>query len=315
MSFFKQVVASIGDRAFYRELKTGKTADAVKYFAKLLVVVAVFISLFPIVGGLGLYFWNKDQVEDVQSQIVAAFPEELELRVKDGTVTSNVPEPYAIPLPEEWRMEQRGGGDRQVENLAVIDTTKPIDTADFAAYRTAVIIGRDEIGFASPDDRKIQIHRIDDWDVDVLATRDSFGAFVDRGFQALRGVGAVLLVLSPLFIFSGLFIGSLIYLVFGALIIWLAARLHHVPLTYGESYRYGLHLMTLPVLLSCLLTGLFKIPFVFTIVLFATAYWNLKPAIAAETPGPMGPTPSPAPEAETKPAPVQEQPKVLKDRS
>lgn len=314
MSFFKQVVASIADRPFYRELKTAKTGNAVKYFTKLLVVVAVFISLFPIFGGLGLYFWNKDKVEDVQTQIVAAFPEELELRVKDGTVTSNVPEPYVIPLPKEWSGNERGRGDREIEILAVIDTTKPIDTADFEAYQTAVIIGRDEIGFASPDDRKVQIHRIDDWDVDVVATRDSFRAVVDRSFQALRGVGAVLLVLSPLFIFSGLFIGSLIYLLFGALIIWLAARLHQVPLTYGESYRYGLHLMTLPVLLSCLLTGLFKIPFVFTFVLFATAYWNLKPAIAAGTPGPTGPEPSSTPGAETKPAPVQEQSRVLTDR-
>lgn len=301
MSFFKQVVASIGDRSFYRGLKTGTTRDAVKYFAKLLVVVAVFISLFPIFGGLGLYFWNKDQVENARTQIIQAFPEELELRVKNGVVTSNVPEPYAIPLPVEWRMEQKGGEDRQVENLAVIDTTKSIDTADFAVYRTAMIIGRDEIGFASPDDRKIQIHRIDDWDVDVLATRDSFGAFVDRSFQALRGVGVVFLVLSPLFIFFGLFVWNLLYLVFGAVIIWLAAKLHHTPLTYGESYRYGLHLMTLPVLLSCPITGLFKIPFVFTIVLFATAYWNLKPVIAAETPSPTGSEPSQVPKGEGEP--------------
>ena len=306
MEFMKQVGASIYDRSFYRTLKTGKVSDALKYLTKLVAFVAIIISAIPVYHGAGLYLWNKDQVDVVREQVSALFPAELELRIKNSQVSTNVAEPYAIPLPEAWQETGRGKRGAAPKNLIVIDTSAPISSSDFQTHDTLMIISRDEVGYSDYRENKVQIQKLSGWDINSTMTRDTFAALVDYGFSILYKVGIVLLVLLPFIIFSGLFVWYVVYLIFGALLIYLAAKLRHYPLTYGESYRYGLYLITLPLLLSYLLSPIFHIPFVFSVVLFATAYWLLK----GDTPAslPVNPLPEPEVAPETPKVTESEQP-------
>jgi hypothetical protein len=88
-------------------------------------VVIVLPGAFRFVSVITSQEWRD------QTMIVTRlYPDDLEIRMVDGTVSTNAEEPLAIPFPESWRTQQERPA--MPENLLVIDTTKSIALEDFA---------------------------------------------------------------------------------------------------------------------------------------------------------------------------------------
>jgi hypothetical protein len=71
----------------------------------------------------------------------------------------------------------------------------------------------------------------------------------------------------------------LVYLLFGALLVWLTAKIKGVKISYGKSYQIGMHLMTSVIIITNIFNIIptrFIIPFLFTILLILSAVLNLR---------------------------------------
>jgi hypothetical protein len=284
MKFFQTIKDSIYNPQFYKGIRDQKASVSVKYFAKLAFVIACVVAIIPIVGGVGLLTWKHNEIDNIHSQIRDVFPQELVVDVKNGEVSTNMEEPYAIALPESIKKEISSEGMLYtLNNLLVIDTSKSIEMSDFQMHETLLIVGKHEIGVLNPEKNEMTLRSLEGSAVTYTLNRTSFEIVVDMIWRVVKVIAIIILVLLPFLIFAGIFVGYSAYLVFGALAVWLASNITNQSLTYGQSYKTGLHLITLPLILSFALPPLFHAPFLFTLVLLAVAYVNFKSSVKPES--------------------------------
>lgn len=280
MSFFRTLKRSVYDREFYRAVPGQGFSSAVKYFAILTALLSLAVGIiFSSRVGWSLVY-NSD-VAMFRSQVEGLFPDELVLQFGNGGVSSNVDEPYAIPFPEAWKESADVQSERMPRNLLVINTGKPIEFADFSLYDTAAILSKDHIGFYDVSQEKFEIQNIGGLAKESLTLdKAQYMRLIDTGAYYLKVIIVVLLCFSPLFLFLFLFPVYIVYLLFGAVVVWLAAKARGVRLTYKQAYACGLYLVTLPVLyeiLAALWAPALVFPFDATLILFVLALVNFAP--------------------------------------
>ena len=88
------------------------------------------------------------------------------------------------------------------------------------------------------------------------------------------------------FMFVGIYIAGyamvmlkMVYLLFGALLIWLVAKIKGIKLGYRKSYIVGMQLVTGAIIITSVLSLIstkLTFPFFFSILLIALAFLNLK---------------------------------------
>ncbi len=308
-NFFSTLIKSLYNPEFYQGIPENRTGDAVKYFLGFIFVVAVLFSIMPMVIGLGFFLAAHNEADQGYAQVRGFYPSDLVVKINQGEISINQPEPYLIPTPSSWVNGLSDGGRRssgfRIENLIVFDTAKPIASEDFEADQTLVIVGKNEIGMYDPNKSKVEIYDLKNLGLHENITIDQsmYTGFLDQAWKVLRGVAIFCIVLLPVFLFFGFGIGYAAYLLFGVLFIWLAFHICNRPYTYGQSYKTGLYLLTLPIILNFLFPVVFIIPFSFTLLLAILTWLNFKDPVQgvlvplASTP-PVAPSPiQPTPDA------------------
>lgn len=287
MNFFRDIKNSIYNPAYYQTVRQQSFTSSLKYFAKLSVLVACIASIIPIVGILGVLIFKQDTLVQARMGIINAFPQELSIHVQDGKLSTNVDEPYAIPMPRiirelEQTQEQSQDSAQGMpsgsmpENLVVINTKKPIEIGDFETYHTAAIVSSDYVGIYNQDRGKVELQSLGDIRETHTLDKPMFEILVNKVWKFVFILGMVITALLPFFFFLFFFVGHMVYLVFGALIVWLVLRLMHQRTDYAEAYVLGLHLITLPLLLYALVPFVFFMPLLFTLLLAGITYVNFK---------------------------------------
>ncbi len=267
--------------------------SGVKFYAMLLLIfiaAKVVLALPAVVTFFQTVFseeWHKQQ-----SIITELYPAELVLTVNDGVISTNVSEPYAIALPGEW---QEQNYQETAKNLIVIDTTKPIDTGDFAAKDTILILSKYGFGYHDPAKGEFRIYDLRDknWHENFTLTQSIFSEFVTKVGSMIKWLLFAGCAILPFFLYALFFVLYLIYLLFGAMIVWLGAKLRGHQLTYGQAYSAGFYLLPVPFLYEFISSFVFTepnsgIPFAFTLILLVMTLVNFPkkpatPAIASET--------------------------------
>lgn len=284
MKFLKTIQSSMYDLQFYAEIKKQTLSGAMKYFAQLVFVFACLAAIMPIIFGVGLLTWNQSAVTNFEAQIIQVFPKELSIEAKNGEVTTNVEEPYAIAMPELLKNEFTSSDTTAMppHNIIVINTHKSIELNDFAMQDALVIVGKNEIGFFDVEKNKVDIQSLNNFSTDGPVNQAAFAALLENMWGVARIAAVVILAVLPVLIFGAFFVAYGVYLFFGALLVWLASGLTKKSLTYKESYVAGLHLITLPLIGSFVLPFIFQVPFMFSIVLFVIAYINFNQTVVKD---------------------------------
>lgn len=278
MKWIRIVAKNVYDPTFYREAVRGKAPAPTKYFLCFMVLVAMLTAIPTFIS---FFSWmsRPEGFQSLYDSVIGLYPDDLVLRYQDGHVTSNVEEPYPIAMPESLRDSAITSDGRPFRNLLVIDTTHAIVPEDFTKYDTVAIIG--STAFWTNDPQKgIRVNRFDAAKVDAFTLdKGTVSDFARRLEAFLRPILVVLAILLPVIVFSGLTVGYLAYMLVGALLVLVVGKVRHVDLSYGQSYRIGLRLLTVPVFYG-LLRSLFPVidvPFMFSAILIAFAYINLEP--------------------------------------
>ena len=269
------VIRSIYSPTFYAGVAELAFRRALWYFLALILPLAL-IRAAPFAVGVftelnpGLESWARDAVH--------AYPRELELRIRNGQVSTNVDEPYFIPSSE------RSGK----SNLVVIDTRTPFSAAQYQRYDTYVWLTRDALIIREGERQQMRIIELSQLD-DLTINRRQVTEWMALITPWLAVVGPVLVILAVPALYVA-YLVRLLYLLLAALPILLIAKLVRFPLTYGQSYKVGLFAMTgallveLAVGLSESWLGFRGFPFMFTILTCIVAGVNLYRAGRSSTP-------------------------------
>lgn len=191
------------------------------------------------------------------------YPDHLRIDVVNGRASTNVPEPYFIPLSN--------GEDHH--NLLVIDTRTPFSATQFNRYDTFAWLTADVLHVRGDN----QIRTVDLSQLQEDFTEDFT---VDKSLVEALGdyVRPWLALIGPTLIFGAvvglvaLYWLRLLYLLPAALLIWLVARLFRRPGGYAVAYKTGLYAMTLAFLVEMVVsvtapwTGFGGFPFMFTAI-------------------------------------------------
>lgn len=258
MNFFKNILNSLYSPSFYASIPQKTFGQAISYFLLLILLLTVLKSASPIYNYLSS---GQKQVSNFLNQAINFYPEELKIKIKNGKVSTNVQEPYFIPLTLNL--------DRKTSsvNLAVIDTKTPFSTAQFNKYQTIAIAWITSDSVVTRDDKgQIRIYdlaqvsdlTINKQLVDTLLTK------ITPWFKLITPL-VVTGILFGFFLLNAL---RLIYLLILAILVLLLTKIIKKPLSWRNSYKVGLYAMTLGFFVEIAL-GWFRLsgfPFMFTLI-------------------------------------------------
>ena len=231
----------------------------------------------------------SDFFKNVSPTVLDYFPDELEIVVKDGLASTNVPEPYFLEMPFgvpeniEMKPDIRS---YKIKNLLVIDTRSDEATLEeFKSYNTLVLLNQKTL--MHYDENQVVIQS--------LAAIPNFKLDKEVISSLLAKIVPYFRFVKPLFIifvfggyFSFVFFGRMLYLLFAALLIWIIAKVKKVDIGYKKAYQLGLHLLTAGILYQIifgLILNISKSPLLFIGLILILAIVNLRPArVLTETP-------------------------------
>ncbi len=289
------VYASVYSPAFYKALLLKPLSWSIKYFFSFTLVLAVISTA---VAGWQAVPAVNSFLNNLAPTILKYYPENLEIVIKDGEASSNVPEPYVIQLPPElissWN--KAANPNPVPENLLVINTeTRLVDWKEFQNYKALALLSKDAIVFM---DRNGGV-RIQPLTAvpNTTINKKEIASMLD-GVKPFAKFAAPILVL---IIFIGVYSVlsfKLIYLFAAALLIWLiATKFKKLDVGYKKAYQVGLHAMTAALLFEMFLRIFLgvRVPFLFTIITLVVAWFNLSfKEIEANPPAALDSNPPPA---------------------
>ena len=272
MKLLNTIKSSIYDRAFYRGLLQKPFKSSLGYFFSLVVLLSLISS---VVFSFSAVPAAHSFLNSLGGKILDYYPDGLEVTIKDGHASTNVEEPYRLPIPDEMKhagnfTEENTGA----ENLLVIDTKAEFTVAQFESQKTLALLTRNE--FIYKDKSQIRIQSLDRVP-NTTITKELISQFVGKAQPVLNFIVFFL----PVLIFLGLgllYSGLLTYLLFGALLVWLVAKIKKIKISYGKAYQIALHAATAGILVDWLIFTFVPgahIPLVFTVLLVLVAWCNL----------------------------------------
>lgn len=283
MNIFKKMGKSIYGPELYQDLKTVSTGSALKYYFKLALILSAVSGVilgFILVANVKTYL-----TEEAVSGIVSVYPAELNLKIANGEFSTNVKEPYFIPMPKDWQVSQASSSDDKIENLAVIDTSVDKFSSNILAEnKTALFITKNSI--LSYEDGSLKVTSFSGQkNLKYELNREGISWMVNKVMPMIRP----LVYLIPVFVFVGIFSTytfGLLPLFLLALLVWLVLITKKQDNGYMQAYRVTLHAVTLVYILQLiisLVSGNINW-FWTTLITILVVIVNIKKGIVLETP-------------------------------
>lgn len=266
---------SIYNPQYYSEVLTKRFSYSLKHYFLFSLCLSLILSAYFFVSFVGEIKMFADNIE---SKITNYYPEELKIEIKDGKASSNVPEPYFLKMPSEMKSEK----DPNFQNFLVIDTKGQFSMDKFNSYQTASLLTEDFLVYYN-DKKGITIQPLKDIPNFVL-DRKNLEFYANKIKPFLKLIYPLSFIAIFLANLSALLFW-LVYLLFAALLVWLAAKIKGMKIGYLNSYKLGIHLLTLGILINFaakLFHASVPIPFFFTILLIVLAFLNIKKPVAVQ---------------------------------
>lgn len=271
----KQLFLSIRDSvynpAFYQELLSKSLGYSWKYYSAFALLVVIFLT---IISSVPLVATANKTIREFPQKFFAYYPDGFEFTIANGVLTTNSIEPYMLPVPYPFRDLAKEDG---VSSLAVFDTVTPFSIEQFNAYQTLVWVGAKQFAYRDKN-TSVRVQQFEP------KTNVTINELTLRGMESAvspyyRFIGPIIVLV----IFLGMLVAfgvNFIYLILGAVFIFILLRVMKRGVSYGACYRIGLHAMTLPILVQVVLAvtplALRGLPFVSTLLMLVVVYLNFR---------------------------------------
>lgn len=268
MEFLHTIKNSAYNPSFYRELMVKPVKSSVAFYIKLAAILTLILTVLFIPG---LLFLAR---LDTYQKIANYYPQDLQIVVNQGLITSNVQEPYYIASPF---------GSNTAKNLVVIDTKTDFSATQFDTYKTTAIIKKDMIAIRDGNNGQIKITQASQIP-NLTLNKQIVNNWTMKLYSWSKYVLLVLVILLMILYFA-FYAFKLVYLFFAALGVWLIAIVMKRSMTYMKAYQIALHAMLIPLILEllALISGIRLPIFFFSIILWIIAGLNMRDLPAGPT--------------------------------
>ncbi|KKP87052.1 MAG: hypothetical protein UR89_C0008G0024 [Candidatus Roizmanbacteria bacterium GW2011_GWA2_35_8] len=235
--------------AYYNDIVKAKFSFSLKYLWFLMFLILVVKSF----GYGASYIKNRPHIKPGVDKFVIEvsnfYPSELELRIRQGELSTNAKEPYIFDLERKMPSDK---------HLIVIDTKGSID--NYPSYNTYVLATRKAIIYPSKSQSnrmETSIFYFKDIENNLTFNRNSFDRIINMAkpytlkatFYADIFI-ALAIVTGPIFLSIFTLFGIIFGLLFLNFIVWIFNLLAKKGLSYSTLYRLSMHGVSLPILLS-----------------------------------------------------------------
>lgn len=283
VTFFTVFRKSFTSPPYYRDILNAPFSYSLKFFYFYFLLYAIIGTAFLIPGITPL----KNSVQFFPSKLEAVYPPDLEIKIAGGEVTTNVQEPYYLPLKNFAKIfsenDAWGVSNSEFENLLVIDTAASAE--DFPQYNTIVLLTKRSLVVMDNGSGSYKVTPLLQVP-DIIINRLYIQNFMFSLNPYISKIASWLVPFLSLNIFFGLWLVSsaekVFYLLFFTLIVLFIGKIINYPVVYKKAYQMGLHLVIIPTTIS----GIFSLlnmpvlfPFFRTILMSVLTYvvlWNLK---------------------------------------
>ncbi len=288
MKIIDDIKSSVYNPAYYSEVVNKPFSYSFKYFLSLMgflaLIATVLFSFTALPDIIGF-------INGFESKALGYYPNELEVTIKDGKVSTNVEEPYLIKMPAEFKNINAVSNNKsaeavpkpeEMENLLVIDTKSPLTVDLFRSYKTTALLGADSFIYYKGNG-VVNIQSLSKVS-DVVINKAKVSLIVGELMPYIKALPVILVPVVFIFMLAGLISSKLFYLVFGAFAIWLLAMIKNKKLKYIKAYQIGFHAITLGVILESTIFWFYPVlefPFLFIIIMLIVVWINLKSFFAA----------------------------------
>jgi len=237
-SFIHALKGTFTSPAYYKKVVAAPFSFSLKFFYFFFFLYAFIATIFfTVKSAPGV----EKFINNVPSAIIRAYPEELAVTINKGEVTTNVEEPYIIPISrvEKAFSDVLGETTATSLNLLVIDTNALID--NFKNYDTYALLTKNNLVYIN-----------DNGNIEVISLKDVDGVTINQELvlKAKKAAIPYLKYITPvlaLSMFLGIFVlftsFNLVYLLFFGLIALLIGKVMKYSLPYKKGYQLGLHLV------------------------------------------------------------------------
>lgn len=271
MGFWTKLKGSFFSPQQYRDVSQGRLSSAFGYYFAIVALISLTVSgVFSFIAVPAVQEFANVTV----SQVIASIPQNLSLRIKDDLASTN--DPAAEPI---FFQSSDTDPSKQV-TFVVLDTTRKFSYEQFKAFNAIVWIANDGVG-TFKDGSSGQIQFMPYKGVKDLTITGAMVA--DLVAQARTYLPVLYAFFVPvLFLLSFMYhVGTLIWLLLGALLVLLIAKGRGIALTYKQAYAISLYAVTASLLFRLFEVFIFatSIPFGFTMVFIVVVVLNLDPML------------------------------------
>lgn len=236
MNFFQTIKNCIYSPEFYKSIPKKSFWQSIKYFLLLILLLTVIGLIFSFQD---LFIEKPISIQNLVKNTLNCYPKDLEIKISNGEVSTNVKEPYFIEscASSFWVSATKG------RKTTVIDTKNSFSQSKLADYNADSWLTKD--AFIATDGTITKFYSLKEYFIDNFTlNKATLNSFYDKFSPYLIFIGPILLIFSFLYIFIfHLFI--LFQLLLTASLIWLLGKIFKHDLNFSSSYKIGLFATTL----------------------------------------------------------------------
>lgn len=262
-TFTKTLKKSLTNPGYYSHILSAPFSFSLKYLFALLFFIALIrgivfsIAFIPTVPKIPGYIEESKQI------IKNLYPLGLTVTINDGSLRTNVDEPYYIPFPARFNIKDM--------SLVAIDTKASVDS--FKKYKTAFLVTKNALAYPDSDTKgSYKVYPFSDLKGYLIINRAAYERVINIIIPyfkyyplAIAAIFVFLLFAVPIFGSIFALSGVLLYLLVLTLVTYLISKFMKLGLTYSQVFRLGIHGLTFSLLFSILksLIGV-TIPYTYT---------------------------------------------------
>lgn len=255
---------SLTEPEYYADVLKSSFSFSLKYLFFLLFLILLIKGIFFSVA-LSTLFPQLPQIQkQTKTTLKEFYPDELVLTINNGTLRTNVDEPYTIPFPKSLNVKDM--------SFAVIDTKATVE--DFTNSKTLLFVTKNAIAYPDSNSSSgFRVQPLSDMKGYAVINRQTYDKiltvilpYVNYAPNLLIGIIVFMLVPFPLVGGILYFSWILVLLFFLTALSYIMARLIKKPTSYITLYHLGIHGITFSILFD-FFKGFFGITIPFTFVM------------------------------------------------
>lgn len=183
-AFFNRVTQCAIDPASYRQLRSEGLGNGYWYLYRLLFLTSLVTVLWLAAGLVNALPHIRSVAQEIETTLPAVYPKALIIKVQTGALSTNMKEPYAVPMPAKWTAIFRETEMASPKNLAVFNTKGSAE--DYEKSDTVFLFTKN-YAVGGKDNGELRMFPYSKLEKSFTVTHDKYVKFLQTAFTAAHG--------------------------------------------------------------------------------------------------------------------------------